>query len=83
MLDTRLADRDYLAGDYSIADIATWPWVKLHGWAGVEIDDLPHLQRWIDRIAERPAVQKGLEVPGQIDPEVQQKWLEKFRAEGK
>ena len=83
VLDTRLADREYLTGDYSIADMATWPWVKLHGWAGVEIDDLPHLQRWIDLIAERPAVLKGLEVPGQIDPEVQQKWLEKFRAEGK
>ena len=62
-LDARLTDREYLCGDYSIADIATWPWVVLHGWAGVEIDDLPRLQRWLDAVAERPAVVKGRAVP--------------------
>jgi GSH-dependent disulfide-bond oxidoreductase len=63
VLDRRLADHEYLAGDYSIADIATWPWVTLHGWAGVDIEDLPHLQRWIDKVGARPAVVKGREIP--------------------
>jgi len=63
VLDRRLADREYLAGDYSIADIATWPWVTLHGWAGVDIDDLPNLQRWIDKVGERPAVVNGRSIP--------------------
>ncbi len=80
VLDNRLADRDYLAGDYSIADIASWPWVRIHGWAEVEIDDMPHLQRWLDRNAERPAVQKGVGVPGEVNAEAQRKWLEAFRA---
>ena len=63
VLDRRLADREYLAGDYSIADIATWPWVSIHGWAGVAVDDLPNLQRWIDTVGKRPAVQAGRAVP--------------------
>ena len=67
VLDKRLADVEYLAGDYSIADIATWPWVILHGWAGVEIDDLPNLRSWIERVGERPAVQAGRAVPKPID----------------
>ena len=79
VLDTRLAEAEYLAGDYSIADVATWPWVRIHDWAGVSVDGMPHLQRWIDAIAARPAVQKGIAVPGQLDPEVQRRWIEKFR----
>ena len=79
VLDTRLAETEYLAGDYSIADVATWPWVRIHDWAGVSVDGMPHLQRWIDAIAARPAVQKGIAVPGQLDPEVQRRWIEKFR----
>ena len=79
VLDTRLAESEYLAGDYSIADVATWPWVRIHDWAGVSVDGMPHLQRWIDAIAERPAVLKGIDVPGQLDPEVQRTWIEKFR----
>ncbi|NQV22307.1 MAG: glutathione S-transferase N-terminal domain-containing protein [Rhodospirillales bacterium] len=63
VLDGRLADREYLAGDYSLADIANWSWVSLHYWAGVEVDDLPNLKRWMDTIAERPAVQRGIVVP--------------------
>jgi glutathione S-transferase len=82
VLDRRLADHEYLAGDYSIADIATWPWVRIHAWAGVEIDDLPHLQRWIEALAARPACQRGVAVPGDVDPEAQRKWLERFRATG-
>jgi glutathione S-transferase len=63
VLDTRLAEVPYLAGDYGIADIATWPWVSIHGWAGVEVDDLPNLQRWIEAVGARPAVQRGRAVP--------------------
>jgi len=63
VLDKRLADHEYLAGDYSIADVATWPWVTLHGWAGVDIDDLPNLERWIDVVGARPAVIKGRTIP--------------------
>ncbi len=63
VLDRRLAESEFLAGDYSIADIATWPWVLLHGWSGVEVEGLENLQRWRDAVAERPAVQKGREVP--------------------
>ncbi|AKX50216.1 glutathione S-transferase [Thiopseudomonas alkaliphila] len=63
VLNTRLAEVEYLAGTYSIADIATYPWVALYDWAGVSIEGLPHLARWLQQITERPAVQKGLELP--------------------
>jgi GST-like protein len=63
VLDRRLGEAEYLAGDYGIADIATFPWVRIHDWAGVAIDGLEHLQRWMDAIAVRPAVQRGLQVP--------------------
>jgi glutathione S-transferase len=80
VLDRQLADHEYLAGDYSIADVATWPWVRIHAWAGVETDDLPHLTRWIETVAKRPACERGVAVPGQLDPAVQRAWIEKFRA---
>ena len=63
VLDRRLEEVEYLAGDYSIADIATWPWVLIHGWSGVEVEGLPHLERWIEAVGARPAVQKGRMVP--------------------
>ena len=63
VLDARLANHEYLAGDYSIADIANWCWVRTHRWSGVEIDDLLHLSRWRDQIALRPACIKGVSVP--------------------
>jgi glutathione S-transferase/GST-like protein len=63
VLDGALADNDYLAGDYSIADIANWAWVRTHKWSGVSIDGLPQLARWIEQIAARPAVQRGIEIP--------------------
>lgn len=63
VLDTRLKDHEYLAGDYSIADIANWAWVRTHRWSGVEVDDLPHLLRWRDQLRARPAVAKGIEMP--------------------
>jgi GSH-dependent disulfide-bond oxidoreductase len=63
VLDERLKDHEFLAGDYSIADIANWAWVRTHRWSGVDVDDLPHLKRWRDTIRARPAVAKGIEQP--------------------
>jgi glutathione S-transferase len=63
VLDRQLAGHEYLAGDYSIADIANWSWVRTHKWSGVPIEGLEHLQRWMDAIAARPAAQKGITVP--------------------
>ncbi len=63
VLDQRLSDNEYLAGDYSIADIAHWSWVRVHEWAGVALDKLPHLKRWLDQLEARPALQKGWQVP--------------------
>jgi GSH-dependent disulfide-bond oxidoreductase len=63
ILDRRLADHEYLAGDYSIADIATWPWARGHDWSGVAIDGLDHLRRWLDKVGARPAVQRGRDIP--------------------
>ena len=63
VLDGHLQNHEYLAGDYSIADIANWAWVRTHRWSGVEMDDLPHLKRWRDAIRSRPAVQRGIEAP--------------------
>jgi len=81
VLDERLADREYLAADYSIADIATWPWVRIHAWAGVETEGMPNLRRWLDTMAARPACIKGVQVPSPVDGgEGMQKWIEKFRA---
>ena len=67
VLDTQLKEHEYLTGDLSIADIATWPWVRIYGWAGLDIGNLPHLQRWLDVLAKRPAFQQGIEVPYKID----------------
>ena len=66
VLDTRLAHEEFLAGDYSIADIANWSWVSLHFWAGVVVNDLPHLTRWMEKIRSRPAVQRGIAIPEPI-----------------
>jgi glutathione S-transferase len=62
-LESRLADHEYLAGEYSIADIANWSWVSLHFWAGVDVEDLPNLQRWMKAVSSRPAVQRGIVIP--------------------
>ncbi|HJQ83410.1 MAG TPA: glutathione S-transferase N-terminal domain-containing protein [Candidatus Binatia bacterium] len=70
VLDRRLVDREYLVADYSIADIANWSWVRAYAWAGLEIDDLPHLSRWCETMAARPACRRGVDVPFRIDPEV-------------
>ncbi len=71
VLDGHLADREYLAGDYSIADIANWSWVHIYEWPGVDIGGLDNLKRWMDAIAARPAVQRGIVMPPRQDPEEQ------------
>lgn len=63
VLNRRLADVEYLAGDYSIADIANWAWVRGYEWSGLTLDGLDHLQRWHDQIKVRPAVERGMQVP--------------------
>lgn len=63
VLNGQLADREYLAGDYSIADIANWCWVHTYEQGGLSVEGLTHLQRWVTTIAERPAVQRGKNVP--------------------
>ncbi len=64
VLDGRLADHPYLAADeYTIADIATYPWVLRHPWQEVELGDFPNVKRWFDEISARPAVQTGIEIP--------------------
>jgi GST-like protein len=67
VLDRRLAGRAYIAGDYSIADIATWPWVSRFVWQGIDLNDYPEVRRWYLDIADRPAVQRGYDVPGFVN----------------
>ena len=73
VIDRRLKDRDWLAGDYSIADIATFPWLRSYERQGQRLEDFPDLKRWFETIAARPAVQRGLKVladrsrPGPMD----------------
>jgi GST-like protein len=67
VLDHRLSESEWLAGDYSIADIAHWCWVRTYRWSGVSVDGLPHLRRWLDKMKERPACRRGIEVPFKVE----------------
>ncbi len=62
VLDKRLGEAEYLAGEYSIADMAVYPWLRPHKWQGQDISEWPNLQRWYSAVRERPAVQRGLAV---------------------
>ncbi len=62
VMERRLAGRDWLVGDYSVADIACFPWVRVHKMAGATLDDCPNLQRWYGAIRARPATQTGLKL---------------------
>jgi GST-like protein len=65
VMNKRLGEAKYLAGDdYSIADIATYPWVARHEWHRVALEDFPNVKRWYDTIGARPAVARGMAVPG-------------------
>lgn len=63
VLDARLADHRYLGGEYSIADIATWPWVSRFQWHAIDLNDYNNVKRWYLELAARPAVQRGYRVP--------------------
>ena len=67
VLDSRLKESEYLAGELTIADIACWPWVRIHKWAGIDLDGLPHLQRWLNELKQRPAFIKGVTVPFAVE----------------
>jgi GST-like protein len=67
VLDRQLGKTPYLAGDYSLADIANYSWIRIPEWAGVSVDGLDHLKRWLGEIAARPAVQRGLAVPQRLE----------------
>tara|TARA_B100000700_G_scaffold90076_1_gene101629 strand:- start:609 stop:1295 length:687 start_codon:yes stop_codon:yes gene_type:complete len=63
VLETRLKDNEFLADDYSIADIANWCWVRTHRWSGIKTEGLDGLERWMKMMDERPACKKGVAVP--------------------
>lgn len=67
VLERQLGKHEYLAGEYSIADIAHWSWVHAHDWSGVSIEGLTNLQRWLAAVGARPAVQRGRAVPAPVD----------------
>ena len=67
VLDRRLAESEWLADDYSIADIANWCWVRTYKWSGVSRDGLEHLDRWMGVMKEKPGLQKGVQVPVPTD----------------
>jgi glutathione S-transferase len=66
VLDDQLQKTEWLAGDYSLADIANWSWVRIHGWSGVSTDGLDALKSWMEAMEARPAVQRGIAVPGDL-----------------
>jgi glutathione S-transferase len=67
VLDSRLAENEWLADDYSIADIANWCWVRTHNWSGISTEGLSHLERWKDAMYEQPGMLEGIKVPMKID----------------
>ncbi len=70
VMNIQLADHEFLAGDYSIADMASWPWVILYERMGQNLNEFPHLKRWIDAVGARPAVVKGKAVGQEIRAEM-------------
>lgn len=62
VMDRRLRDEEYLAGRYSIADVATWPWVAVRWLHRIDIEEFPHVKRWFETIERRPAVRRGMAV---------------------
>lgn len=66
VLEKRLADREFVADDYSIADISIWPWISRFEWQQMDLNKFPNVKRWYTTIAQRPAVQKGYKVPKDV-----------------
>ena len=73
VLDKHLEDREWICDEYSIADIANWTWVRIYKWSEVDISGLDNLRSWMDRMKERPACQKGCNVPPRSDEKTQVK----------
>ena len=69
VLNNHLQENEWLAGEYSIADIANWCWVRTHKWSGVSIDGLENLDRWKNAMYDQPGMLKGIKVPVEIDME--------------
>ncbi|WP_375494469.1 glutathione binding-like protein [uncultured Nostoc sp.] len=63
VLDKQLQDNEFICGDYSIADVATYPWVAIYEFQGLTLDNYPNLKRWVEIVQQRPAVQRGMQVP--------------------
>ena len=63
VLDTRLTDREWIVDDFSIADIANWSWIRSHLWARVPVEGLHNLERWMEQMRDRPACQRGANIP--------------------
>ncbi|HHP7232504.1 MAG TPA: glutathione S-transferase family protein [Xenococcaceae cyanobacterium] len=63
VLDRQLNAQEYICGSYSIADIATFPWVAAYEFMGLTLDEHPNLKQWVEKMAQRPAVQRGMQVP--------------------
>jgi GST-like protein len=61
-----LADHEFVADEYSVADIAIWPWISRYEWQTIDMNAFPHVKRWYTAIAGRPAVQKGYDVPKKV-----------------
>jgi len=68
VLNTRLEGNQFVAGDYSIADIAIWPWLARFEWQRIDMNEYPNVKRWYLEIAKRPAVMKGYQVPKDVGP---------------
>ncbi|CTQ55587.1 Disulfide-bond oxidoreductase YfcG [Roseibium album] len=66
VLDKRLEGRDYIVDEYSIADMACWPWISRYEWQKIDLNDYPNVRAWYQRLAARPAVQKGYHVPKKV-----------------
>lgn len=67
VLDDALADRDFLSGEYSIADIAAYPWIYRHNLQGIDLSPFPRLSAWMTRVGARPAVRRGMNIPPRSD----------------
>lgn len=81
VLDIHLSDNEWLADDYSIADIANWCWARTYKWSGVSVEGLEHLQRWLKTMSQQPGMAKGLEVPASLaNLQNDEKEQEKFKA---
>lgn len=67
VIERQLHEKEYLCGTYSIADISCFPWIAIHNWAGVSLDQFPNIKSWLARLCERPAIVRGRKIPYEIE----------------